>query len=148
MIQRGRKGSEQVQVADPLLGALKDLTVEERLPPPVTLTDAERHVWLRTVNAMPANFFGPEHIPIMTLYCRHVVQGDFLAEQILTFDEAWLAEPGGIGRYDWLLRMQEREGRAAANMATKLRITKQSVDAKTAGRQVRNANKPLKPWET
>ena len=148
MKQRGRKGESQNQVLSMLDETVQELTVETRLEAPLTLTDAERGVWYQVVNDLPPKYFTPAHIPLLTMYCRHVVQASVINEQILAFDEAWFNEPGGVGRYDLLLRMHQRETGAASMMATKLRITKQSVDPKTAGRQfAKGPSSGRKPWE-
>ncbi len=118
------------------------------MSPPVTLTDAEREVWLQTVDDQPADAFTPVHAPLLEMYCRHVVQARLLADEILSFDRAWLADDDGLKRYDRLLAMQEREVRAASSLATRLRITRQATaDPKTVGRAVRNQARARKPWE-
>lgn len=120
----------------------------ERLPAPLDLSNAERSIWLLTVNDQPASAFSPVHAPMLTQYCRHVVQAQILAEEILNFDRSWLADEDGLKRYDRLLGMQEREGRAASSLATRLRITRQAtVDPKTAGSARARQAKAKKPWE-
>lgn len=148
MNQRGRKGVSQLETLSPLDATVRDLTVDQRLEAPLTMTDAERGVWYQVINDLPAMFFSPTHIPLLTMYCRHVVQASVINEQILAFDEAWFNEPGGVGRYDLLLRMHQRETAAASSIATKLRITKQSLDPKTAGRQFAKGPSVKKPWES
>jgi len=144
MAQRGRKSAAELAVA----AIVAPVNSESRLTAPVHLTDAEREVWLQVVNDQPANAFTPTHSPLLEQYCRHVVQSRLLADEILNFDRAWLADDDGLKRYDRLLAMQEREGRAASSLATRLRITRQAtVDPKTAGRASRNQARARKPWE-
>ena len=120
---------------------------ESRLEPPVHISDAERNVWLEVVNDQPANAFTPTHGPLLEIYCRHVVQSRIIAEELLNFDRAWLADDDGLKRYDRLLEMAEREGRAASSHATRLRITRQAIDQQTVARSIINAPKAKKPWE-
>lgn len=121
---------------------------DERLAPPVHISDAERAVWLEVVNDQPGGSFSATHAPLMELYCRHVVNARVLADELANFDRAWLADDDGLKRYDRLLAMAERESRAASSLATRLRITRQATtDPKTVGRAVRNAPKQRKPWE-
>lgn len=141
MRQRGRKSAASLAVARVAIGV-------ERLPAPVHLSDAERGVWLETVNDQPAEAITPVHSPVLELYCRHVVRSRILADEIDNFDRAWLADDDGIKRYDLLLKMAERESRAASSLARSLRITRQStIDPKVAG--VANARhaRSRKPWE-
>lgn len=115
--------------------------------PPVHISDPEREVWLQVINDQPANAFTPTHIPLLEAYCRHVVQGRILADEISNFDRAWIADDDGLKRYDKLLTMHEREGRAASSLATRLRITRQAIHELTVGRQLANDKKSKKPWE-
>lgn len=119
-----------------------------RLAPPAILTPAELEVWNQVVNDQPASAFTDTHAPLLELYTRHIVQARIIADEILNFDRAWLADDDGLKRYDRLLAMQEREGRAASSLATRLRITRQAVDQQTIARALINAPKTKrKPWE-
>jgi hypothetical protein len=111
------------------------------------LSDAEQSVWLQVVNDQPSDAFTDTHAPLLEMYCRHIVQARIIADEILNFDRAWLADGDGLLRYDKLLAMQEREGRAASSLATRLRITRQSIDQQTVARSLVNQKKARKPWE-
>lgn len=141
MRQRGKRSAASLAVAMPAIGV-------ERLPAPVHLSDAERSIWLDTVNDQPAEAFTPTHIPVLEMYCRHVVRSRILADEIEAFDRAWLADEDGLKRYDRLLAMAEREARAASALARSLRITRQSViDPKVAGTAAARVVRSRKPWE-
>lgn len=142
MAQRGRKSTAALAMArtTPVLS-------ESRLAPPIHLPDAERDVWLQVVNDQPASSFTETHAPMLELYCRHVVLSRILADEILNFDRAWIADDDGLKRYDRLLAMHERESRAASSAATRLRITRQAIDQQTVARAIVNAPKAKKPWE-
>lgn len=120
----------------------------ERLRAPAHISDAERAVWLEVVNDQPADAFTPTHLPLLELYCRHIVQARVIADQIAAFEPAWLNDDEGLKRYDRLLGMNEREGRAASSLATRLRITRQAVEhPTTVGRSLAKQVKTRKPWE-
>src|SRR5690606_19298185 len=108
---RGRKSAAELTVA----AQVAPISSESRLQAPLHLTDAEREVWLAVVNDQPASSFSPTHGPLLEMYCRHIVQARLLAEGILNFDRAWLADDDGLKRCDKLLTMREREGRAASS---------------------------------
>ena len=143
MAVRGRKSTASLDVTlqTPSLGS------ESRLAPPTHLSDAERHVWLQVINDQPASAFTEVHAPLLELYCRHVTLARVLADEILNFDRAWLADEDGLKRYDRLLGMHERESRAASSAATRLRITRQAIDQQTVARSLINEPKGRKPWE-
>jgi hypothetical protein len=136
-----RKSAEALAVA-PVVA----LEVVRRLNAPAHLSEAERSIWLEVVNDQPADAFTPTHAPLLELYCRHIVQARVLADEIANFDKAWMADDDGLKRYDRLLAMSEREGRAASSLATRLRITRQAIDQQTVARGLRRKSKP-KPWE-
>lgn len=142
MATRGRKSASSLTVAKINIGVAK------RLNPPLHLNDAEMAIWSEVVNDQPANAFTATHSPMLEMYCRHVVNNKIIADELLNFERAWLASDDGLKRYDTLLRIAERESRAASSLATRLRITRQATDhPTTAGRAIANQSTGLKPWE-
>lgn len=122
---------------------------QSRLACPVHLSDAVQAVWAELVNDVPGGSFTAKDIPLLEAYCRHVVQGRIIADQIESFDPAWLGDDEGLKRFDRLTAIGEREARAASSLATRLRITRQAmVDPKTAGRANSGLKRSKKPWES
>ena len=142
MAQRGRKSAASLSVVNKV-----DIGVAKRIKAPQQLSEAEKSVWAEVVSDQPAAAFTATHIPLLEMYCRHVVNGRVLADQLLRFDQAWLADDDGLKRYDTLLKMAERESRAASSLATRLRITRQAIDQQTVARSLNNQSKGPKPWE-
>lgn len=143
MGQRGRKSAASLAIAP-----TTPIAPETRLVAPLHLSDAERALWWEVVNDQPACAFSATHAPLLELYCRHVANARLLADELLNFNRAWLADEDGLKRYDRLLAMNERESRAASSLATRLRITRQAVEhPTTAGRAIANQKKARKPWE-
>lgn len=143
MAQRGRKSASSAVA----LALNTAVTTAHRLTAPKHLSDAEQSVWLEVVNDQPASAFTATHAPLLEMYCRHVVQSRVLADEVSNFSRAWLADKDGLERFDKLLKMAERETRAASSLATRLRITRQAVDQQTIARAQINAPKGKKPWE-
>jgi len=142
MATRGRKSAASLTVAKSDIGAAK------RLEAPLHLSDTEMAVWAEVVNDQPASAFTATHAPLLEMYCRHVVNGRVMADELISFNRAWLADNEGLKRYDTLLRIAERESRAASSLATRLRITRQAVDhPTTAGRAIANHSTNRKPWD-
>lgn len=141
MTARDRKSSASLTVKMP------DIGVSKRLPAPPTLSDAEMAVWTEVVNDQPASAFTTTHGPMLEMYCRHVVNNRVIADEILNFDRAWISDDDGLKRYDTLLRIAERESRAASSLATRLRITRQAIThPETAARAIANDSK-FRPWD-
>lgn len=143
MATRGRKSAASVSVAT----LAPPITATKRLPPPMHVSEAERCVWVEVVNDQPAAAFTPTHSPILEMYCRHVVQARILSDEVSNFERSWLADDEGLNRFDKLLKMAERETRAASSLATRLRITRQAIDQQTVARAVTSQSKSRKPWE-
>jgi len=85
MATLGRKSAASLTVAKPDIGAAK------RLEAPLHLSDAEMAVWSEVVNDQPASAFTVTHAPLLEMYCRHVVNGRVMADELMSFDRAWLA---------------------------------------------------------
>ena len=144
MTQRGKKSTACLAV-NAQIGLV---TSQQRLQAPLHISEAERTVWHEVVGDQPASSFTPTHSPLLELYCRHIVQARIIADQLANFDQAWIADDDGLKRYDMLLKMAERESRAASSLATRLRVTRQAVEHPlTVGRSVKNQSKGRKPWE-
>lgn len=142
MRQNGRKSAAALAIAAPVASSVR------RLAAPVHLSDAERAIWVECVEDCPADAFSPSHAPLLEAYCRHVVRGRILADEIEAFDRSWIADEDGLDRFDKLLKMAERESRAASSLATRLRITRQAqADPKTVGRAMTKQARSRKPWE-
>ena len=74
---------------------------------------------------MPADWFRPEQLPLLVRFCRHNVAADQIALLIEEGERRMLtAEPEDfdltVSTLDRLLKMQERESRAIATVATKM----------------------------
>src|SRR3954468_15165080 len=136
MEKRGRQSAAALAVTMPAA-----VEIVNRQLPPDDLADDEAGVWMAVVNTFPADWFTPATAPVLAQYCRHVIHarrlGDWL--QRATSDPDLSAKA-----YDRLLKMQERESRAIAALATKMRISQQAT---TNHRGNSTSAAPGKPWE-
>ena len=132
----GRKSQASLQV-------VQGVSAIERQQPPVELTEEQFSVWNRVDDAMPADHFGTESVDLLVSYCRHVVSSKRVAEMIYA---AEADSETSLDDLDKLYKMQEREGRAASSLATRLKITPQAL---TNHRGNKAATRPTKkPWQT
>lgn len=141
MAERGRKSAASLSV---IAGNL-----DRRPEPPADLTEFEAEVWQRTVAHEAADIFGTAALQQMLKdYCRHVVAAERLGKVI----EGHMAAPidgEGISlkELDCLLKMRDRETKAVADKATKLRLTNQArYTPKAAATASKNAG-AAKPWQ-
>ena len=137
MAARGKQSLASLSVAAPA-GA------DRRLAPEPSLTAAQKSVWVSMTNSRSADWFGAEHSGMLAQYCRHKVQADLVAQQLESFDPAWLADEDGLKRYDKLSAMLERETRAMNALLRSMRLTQQSLVSKD---KTTGGTKGRKPWQ-
>jgi phage terminase small subunit len=132
MGERGRKNALEASVV-PINGL-------DRPKPPSTLTDEQSVIWVKVVDALPADWFRPEAAEVLAQYCRHAITAKRVADLIKRMESEVEFD---VQDYDRLLKMQEREGRALSSLATRLRITPQATrDSKS-----KKPNQVKRPWE-
>ncbi|MGF6486997.1 hypothetical protein [Pseudomonas frederiksbergensis] len=136
MAARGQKSAASLAVASPI-------SLSVRIAPPATLTPAQKSVGVSVVNAMPADWFGEEHAPMLTQCCRHKVTSDLIAQQLEAFDPVWFADDDGLKRFGLLATAAEREARGIIALMRSMRFTHQSLIRKD--KVVKNQGKGLKP---
>lgn len=144
MKQRGRKSATALEI----VSASDVLDRVERQRPPHDLSDEEVEVWAAVVAAEPADWFSPSTVPLLANFCRHTIAARRVAELIERatgdIDPKTKQPTLSIGDYDRLLKMQDRESRALATLATKMRISQQST---TNHRGNKKPSATRKPWE-
>lgn len=134
-MKRGRVSAAALEIAP--MGAIERV---ERVRPPSEMVDEEVEVWASVVNSEAADWFTSSTTPLLAQYCRHVVQAKRVAALIeRATSDAELA----VQDYDRLLHMQDRESRAIAMLATKMRISQQSITNHRGNKQ----KTTRKPWE-
>lgn len=151
MGQRGRTSRSALA----LLSSSTDGKVEtiERPDAAYDLTDEEADVWRAVVAGESADWFRPSQLPLLSQYCRHVVSSRKVAQMVRTVEAEvakQAAEEGSsaaivsaIKSIDRLMKMQERESRAIASLATKMRLSQQSTYDKSKKKQTLGK----RPWE-
>ena len=135
----GRKSAAELSV---VVGS-----IDGRPQPPSELTKDQREVWDRTVANEGADTFKTAALQqLLKEYCRHVVTATKLAGMIEAMEAVQVND---LGDYDRLLKMRDRETKALADKATKLRLTNQSrytpQAAATAAKK--GAGIERKPWQ-
>lgn len=123
-------------------------SIDGRPQAPSDLTKGQREIWDRTVANEANEVFRTAALQqLLKEYCRHVETAGRLSKVIDSVTDPKALEPMGAEALDRLLKMRERETRALADKATKLRLTNQSRytpgAAATAAKKVTEA----KPWQ-
>lgn len=140
--KRGRRSSADLNVVvSPQFG--------RRPEPPQDFTDEQAEIWRATAASEAIDFFSTSALRDMLAdYCRHRASAKAVSEIIDTFKPDWLKSAEGAKRYEGLLRMRDRETKAAASLATKLRLTNQSrYTPQAAATAAKHAAKGFRPWE-
>lgn len=121
----------------------------QRPDPPSELSAQAAEIWRATVASEGPDFFKTAALRSMLAdYCRHTATAALLSGQIEAYNPAWLTDDEGLKRYDLLLKLRDRETKASADKATKLRLTNQSrYTPQAAATAAKSASTARKPWE-
>ena len=140
--KRGRKSAEALSTS------VISIVPGKRPEPPEELTPEQAETWRATVGRMPVGWATPELWPMICQLCRHTSLMKFLGGQLEAFDPRLLQDAKGFRRFEKLVAMHEKEGRALTSLLTRLRLTPHSrYDKHRANTAVEGRRKP-KPWET
>jgi hypothetical protein len=93
-----------------------------RPDPPADLCPEERAIWGRVVADKPESF-PPSTVGLLKVYCRHAANADRIARLL---NQAW-ARSAELALIDKLSAMHERETRALASLASRMRISQQAT---------------------
>lgn len=133
MLQRGRKSSESLSVVR--------VAPHERVPPPDRLGDDESAIWREIVSSKPADWFGPDNLPLFEHYCSMAAESRRVARKLRE------VSPECLEDYDRLINLQTKIGGQLASLATKMRLTQQSRYGARAAATASDRATPKKPWE-
>lgn len=139
MGQRGRKSGASLSV---IAGS-----IDGRPRAPDDLTEYQQGVWDRIVGSESADFFrSAASQQLLKEYCRHVESAHRVSSMIGLYEKPGAAVD--LDEYEKLLRMRDRETKALADKATKLRLTNQSrYTPAAAGTAAKKAATERKPWQ-
>lgn len=114
----------------------------KRPAPPAHLSKVEADIWRNVVNRLPADWFPQETHEMLAQYCRHASAARKFGAMRRDYEQRSQAD-FDRDEYEWLLRMHDREGRAMAQLATKMRLTQQSSYSEKHGKGPTGS----RPWE-
>jgi hypothetical protein len=137
---RGRKSAAALSI---VVGC-----IAERPPAPLELTAAQKSIWELTVGTEAMDQFKTAALrQLLKDYCRHVATGDFLSAEIDAVPVKCLRDLDQLKRLSRLLSMRDRETKAVADKATKLRLTNQSRYTPRAASTAAQTAGPPRPWD-
>src|SRR4051812_41907642 len=118
-MSRGRKSAAAL--------AIVASQIDRRPSPPNELTAAQKLIWSETVRSEAADQFKTAALQqLLKIYCQHVTTADLLSKVIDQVAVGCVGNPEQLRHLNRLLSMRERETKAIADKATKLRLTNQS----------------------
>lgn len=124
-------------------------SIDGRPSAPEDLTEEQRAVWVRTIGTESSDFFrSATSQQLLKEYCRHVVSAGKLSRMINSLEKQDVMTSDDLSDYDGLLKLRDRETKALADKATKLRLTNQSrYTPQAAGTAAKKAATERKPWQ-
>lgn len=140
MGQRGRTSGAALSV-------VAGTAIDGRPRAPSDMTEFQQDVWDRIVGSEAGDFFRTSASQqLLKEYCRHVESAHRVSSMVALYEKPGAAV--NIGEYEQLLRMRDRETKALADKATKLRLTNQSrYTPQAAGTAAKKATTERKPWQ-
>ncbi len=124
-------------------------SIDGRPKAPDSLTEFQAALWDRTVANEASDTFKTAALQqLLTEYCRHVASAHKLAGMIDAMEAQEFMSDEDLAAYDKLLNRRDRETKALADKATKLRLTNQSrYTPGAAGTAAKKGGGELKPWQ-
>ena len=141
MGRRGPKSAVEQQIVA--------VEFQGRPKPPRGLNERQKEIWDRTIISEAPSFFCTFALQDMLAdYCRHRERAETLGATINEFEPEWAKSANGARKLKDLLKMRDGESRAAADKATKLRMTNQSRYTPQTGAAAASAKaEGPEPWE-
>lgn len=140
MAERGRRSAASLSV---VAGS-----IDGRPSAPDDLTKEQRDIWDRVVANEAADVFKTAALQqLLKDYCRHTATALKLARMVEAMEALLEMSPDDLSDYDKLLKMRDRETKAIADKATKLRLTNQSRYTPQAAATASKKGADRKPWQ-
>jgi hypothetical protein len=153
--QRGKRSAAEIMT---ILGDFRTVRQPEpqfgpepeRPDPPRDLPARQQEIWREVVASEAADFFATASVRLMLQdFCAHQHSAERLTDVLGNFDPELLITDEGLRRHQQILKMRELETRAAANLATKMRLTNQSrYHAQKAAAISEQDGAGPKPWQS
>ena len=109
---------------------------------PPGLSAEERALWRAVVDSKPADWFGPDSVPVLKEYVRAAVTCDTLDGMVRA-----ALKSRDVTDMKAALQMRDRESRRVAGLATKLRLTQQSRYTPHAAATAERKASGTRPWQ-
>lgn len=138
MRQRGRISANSLLVPPVLDG-------DGRAMPPAELDEDAAAVWTQITQALPADWFPPELLPLLTSLCGDISTSKRVSAELARLNS--LKSDEAFKRFASLARLKVALSGSIANLSTRLQLTNQSrLTAKRASAFAETARHP-RPWD-
>jgi hypothetical protein len=108
----------------------------ERFPPPETLTDMQRNLWIACLSDVPLDFFRPRHIPIMIQYVRCIERMMILSDQVEADPDDAIAYTKWNGALNLSMRLEKHLSFGTADLM--MLVVRARTELKLANQQRNN----------
>lgn len=136
-----RKSADHLSVVTHLPGA--------PLEAPSRLDEEGRQLWREIVATKPFDWFQADAAPLLEAYCHAVVAHRRVSACAQKFTTEDLEASKGLARFENMLRIQDRQSRLMATLATKLRLTMQArYGHRSANTAANRVGTGPRPWDT
>ena len=116
------------------------------LEPPADLSDAQADVWAAVVATKPFDWFDAGSVPILTAYCRAVVESRKVAALVESMTGDMLLLDDGLNRYKELRKIQGALAGEVNTLARAMRLTQQAKYRADAATTADKKASGARPW--
>lgn len=116
------------------------IEIVDRPKPPFDFDNRETSIWVSIVNSMPSDWFNTASLPLLRQFVHHTVAAENLSQLIAEVSSN--SEELNIKTYITLLTAQKEQSGVMAQLATKLRLTNQSLINQRGNSAVETKSKP------
>lgn len=138
MKQRGVKSAAQLATVTALPARL--------LAPPDDLSTDQAQVWASVVVTKPHDWWDAGTVPLLTAYCRAVVEARKVATLVESMTADMLLLDDGLKRYRELRKLQSELTGDVNTLARAMRLTQQSKYRADAAAVASDKAKGARPW--
>lgn len=111
------------------------------------MSEERAAIWAAVVQAMPAGWFRREHWELLAMYCGHWCEWVWCDAQVTACREQSRDGQGvHTEMYDFWCKQRDRERKAFADLATKMRLTQQATYHPERGKGPAGGGAPP-PWQ-
>lgn len=113
-----------------------------RISAPEGMSPEEARVWRTTIDSKPAEWFGQEHVHILSAYCQVVVEAERMRKTLAGLDVM-----ADAVQYDRIAKLANAATQMVITYARSMRLTHQAQMRASKAGSLSNRPSGRRPWD-